>query len=1857
MAPHNVVVIYKEWVNSVLCEEGIEIRSIGQLSTQGLLLRLYQILTLEKDEADLKFYDGIIQTNELESIAILLRLLRADGVRTNLQPSDIANGDFPAILELVWLLLLNYGIHQRGESASQQRTTSIGTKLLLRWCSELLGGACFDYRLSMTENMEKDVLHNIINQVTSLVSKPNEPEPCDYHEAIADAERKLGVSSNLLRAYDTQTENLAVTVYISLLRRKRELILSGHSPSRPSVLVNQQPQVIPERPRSNLSAHNDKTQKMLKDIQKQLDVYHNGTNGSFSQRREEIVYSDRSLKAESSRDHSPASSIQSRVPSTNSSGTILSTTMPSPIGRAHGSFPNDTSDSLMIDLSALQQSDRKSCSTTTTPRKNADGISQQTAEFTALLRQLREEVSAQRDESDDEEDDRTSPKSAPNTDEGFGTFTKTTPRGKDSASEGSDDHTDCDVDHLTTPEPGSITEWWDRIEMPSVEVTAVDASLFKSASKELPRLDEDGRLEMADDELMCMIDSIGMNGIKASSGLVSAQETELRLLYILKERDDLVLSYHGALKELSKLTARMRDENHLLRQRLNMTDLSHNEIVLALEEQASDGRKLALGLQDDLTDTEVNILSQLREDKQVLQDRLAALEQQYEEDVQKWHEAGYSPGNDSEEGAMRRENTMLRLQLEEQRKLFDVTVSQAQDECSSYLVTIDKLKSELSNNASPISGTQLDALATRQADMEKLYESMVGSLEGDNQKLQAEVEQLQGEVTTLKVEKETRDENCRNCGVGTDSTELVNRSANTSFSNCSKSTETSAAQQAVKSTITDTDQERVSLQLQVQQLEEAIVRGNADQDSLRQQKSGLLDNHKQLSERLVDVESQLQITRQKLTALQAIHEIALSKNESLSRDLSESSDRLTAQVTSKERLQLQLSAQLEKASEDSVKLSSEVASTRQQLVVLQAECAASRQREVDMTAELTKLTQERSHLQAKVNSLNSDLVNQKAQHVSQSMKVQQLEVAKANMESQMAEFKRESVDLFEKLEAARQEKDDLSQQLNSLHSQLSESMTDWKSQLATQSAQHQQMRSGMESEIAAARSNAELYKSESDRLSMELGDLRQQLRDAHNVSDGVKLELRGLLKTAKLDEKADDAVAQLHEQLKALQKETAEYKFTTTHFRTENGQLQLRVNQLEEMNRSIEERNKILQADLTAVQTSLDDSYTSADAQLNLLDVSAADIMSINDASQLRDYILAAKRQVEMMQSKRAKSNIEYSRKIFEMEKLMKEKQGDSSEAPSCTGSASIKSTIDSKSAATDYAGLPESFTLNNSSLLAASLHNDTNHVSGDSLLMHSKKIDNLPRVPESGSSTPLHSYPTHHSHMAPNNVQKHSVLPAEAEHTLHKLTTGHSSGYPVDMPQQVAGASSSTHSQHLKLRYIPSHNSHVKVNDFHSPKPHATTEQARKFPPDNLQVPSDISDIDLASSHDSLSLKVRSLTNRPGTSTPTKNHVLGTSYQSGREGARMSAIESENAALKAELDILNTDRNSLHKQMKKQTVHHDVLNDTLDELERSLEEVCDSNRLLRDTLGDCNDYIQSNILSEPSSSPRSSRNLDTSAKSGHGRPHSTVPASRARSVTPAAARSRSMTPAIRPRNVTPSRPYSSTSRLTPHSVTFAPTPSTNQESVGWSSQSDHQMTSSYDFNKLQQTNVQNYSSLLHSEMNSKSPSHRSTTDRKSTDLNQMIRHSLGKLNQVNSTGSTSPSLSTGYTSTPLRSSRSSVYSSLPGTSDATDSEVSGPYITANQDVAISAPYHNSLHPFDSRGPHTSFDSLRYREQSHHLELPFNRAGNSSLPIRLSGLSSRTTSPYVKIEKSLGRSYDDGGPGPDEPKAVLPEPM
>lgn len=80
--------------------------------------------------------------------------------------------------------------------------------------------------------------------------------------------------------------------------------------------------------------------------------------------------------------------------------------------------------------------------------------------------------------------------------------------------------------------------------------------------------------------------SSGSSGSAVRSAHPLGASTDLRLLRgVLKERDDLVLSYHTALTELSKLAAGMKEENQLLRAQLDVTELSHSDVVHALTEQ------------------------------------------------------------------------------------------------------------------------------------------------------------------------------------------------------------------------------------------------------------------------------------------------------------------------------------------------------------------------------------------------------------------------------------------------------------------------------------------------------------------------------------------------------------------------------------------------------------------------------------------------------------------------------------------------------------------------------------------------------------------------------------------------------------------------------------------------------------------------------------------------------------------------------------------------------------------------------------------------------------------------------------------------------------------------------------------------------------------------------------------------------------------------------------------------------------------------------------------------------------------------------------------------------------------------
>ena len=65
----------------------------------------------------------------------------------------------------------------------------------------------------------------------------------------------------------------------------------------------------------------------------------------------------------------------------------------------------------------------------------------------------------------------------------------------------------------------------------------------------------------------------------------------------------------------------------------------------------------------------------------------------------------------------------------------------------------------------------------------------------------------------------------------------------------------------------------------------------------------------------------------------------------------------------------------------------------------------------------------------------------------------------------------------------------------------------------------------------------DMYKTEVERLTSQIHEVNAQLRDAKKESERTKQEMDEILRTAKLDRESENAIGQLHDQLKSLQQQ------------------------------------------------------------------------------------------------------------------------------------------------------------------------------------------------------------------------------------------------------------------------------------------------------------------------------------------------------------------------------------------------------------------------------------------------------------------------------------------------------------------------------------------------------------------------------------------------------------------------------------------------------------------------------------------------------------------------------------------------
>lgn len=335
--PHNVVQVYLGWANSVFNERGVQIANLSELHNGHLLFELLHALGANRGHELEQNISGPDGKSSVEAVAEVFRWLAVFGVKLSASASDVANGSMKALLDVLWEMILHLTIHSP-ERKPAQRTESIGAKLLMEWCSRMLSDVTFDYRKSIAENINKEVLHRLINKCCDAASSSPKVLSSSFYTAVTEAESRLGVSSMLLRTSNDAAAGYGLMVYLALLRRKVELAASG----RPLLKVDDFRKDAVQRAasdasvRQQLKLQQERTQQVLKDLENQLD--------SFKKLRQDsgVVSQSKSSADLSSTAHCLDTSRDSASPRHADDDTLRA---------SHASFDTALQDALSVDLS------------------------------------------------------------------------------------------------------------------------------------------------------------------------------------------------------------------------------------------------------------------------------------------------------------------------------------------------------------------------------------------------------------------------------------------------------------------------------------------------------------------------------------------------------------------------------------------------------------------------------------------------------------------------------------------------------------------------------------------------------------------------------------------------------------------------------------------------------------------------------------------------------------------------------------------------------------------------------------------------------------------------------------------------------------------------------------------------------------------------------------------------------------------------------------------------------------------------------------------------------------------------------------------------------------------------------------------------------------------------------------------------------------------------------------------------------------------------------------------------------------------------------------------------------------------
>lgn len=222
--------VYLNWANSVLsdCDPPV-VATVDTIRQGKVICRIIETFWNAGQNEGLQHWELVAGSGmAIDYIQAVLCHFESQNIKANFTAEDILKGDIKSILDLLWLLILNYNIHDAGTNEYHQCSVGAGRRNLLAWCQNILAGLQLDKRCSLVKSLCTNDGFLMLLESTPGLQLPAEDLPTKSQHLsnlLENIESQFGIKKDILSVPELiagTIDEQILMIYLALLKWKIE---------------------------------------------------------------------------------------------------------------------------------------------------------------------------------------------------------------------------------------------------------------------------------------------------------------------------------------------------------------------------------------------------------------------------------------------------------------------------------------------------------------------------------------------------------------------------------------------------------------------------------------------------------------------------------------------------------------------------------------------------------------------------------------------------------------------------------------------------------------------------------------------------------------------------------------------------------------------------------------------------------------------------------------------------------------------------------------------------------------------------------------------------------------------------------------------------------------------------------------------------------------------------------------------------------------------------------------------------------------------------------------------------------------------------------------------------------------------------------------------------------------------------------------------------------------------------------------------------------------------------------------------------------------------------------------------------